>query len=102
MPPLLQQHLSQIRALCREYGVLQLEAFGSLARGDFDPVRSDIDFLVLFQKPATINEADQYLGLLADLEKLFSRKIDLVDITAARNPYFIADALRNRVELYAA
>jgi len=73
-----------------------------LARGDFDAERSDIDFLVLFQKPAKLNSADQYLGLLEDLETLFSRKVDLVDINAARNPYFIADALRNRVELYAA
>jgi len=102
MAPLLQQHLSEIRSLCRKYEVEQLEAFGSLARGDFDPDRSDIDFLVLFKPNSSRNADDQYFGLMEELQKLLSRTVDLVDIRAARNPYFIADALKNRVELYAA
>jgi hypothetical protein len=40
--------------------------------------------------------------LLGELEQLFGKKVDLVDIRAARNPYFIAEALRSRVRLYAA
>jgi predicted nucleotidyltransferase len=102
MPPVVQQHLGQIEALCRKYGVLRLEAFGSMVRGDFDPATSDIDLLVLFQKSPERDAADRFFGLLEELEKLFGRKVDLVDIAAARNPYFIAEARRHRMSLYAA
>lgn len=96
------QFRDQVSALCERFEVQQLELFGSAARGDFDPARSDLDFLVLFRRGGKLGAADRYLGLLNALEDLFDRKIDLVDVSAARNPYFIADALKNRVKLYAA
>jgi uncharacterized protein len=57
---------------------------------------------VLFRRGGRLGAADRYLGLLNALEDLFGRKIDLVDVSAARNPYFIAEALKHRVKLYAA
>jgi hypothetical protein len=102
MAPILSQHLGGIQALCRKYAVQLLEAFGSVTRQDFDPTHSDVDLLVLFQKSSAMGKADQFLGLLGELERLFGKKVDLVDIRAARNPYFIAQALRSRVRLYAA
>ena len=80
----------------------RLELFGSAARGDFDPATSDFDFLVSFQKKCELSAADKYLGMLAALEDLFVRQIDLVDVSASRNPYFMAEALKCRVMLYAA
>lgn len=42
----------EIAAICRRYGVERLEVFGSAARAtDFDPDRSDADFLVVFKPP---------------------------------------------------
>jgi len=41
-------HREELRALCRRFHVRRLDVFGSAARGDFDPVRSDLDFLVEF------------------------------------------------------
>jgi predicted nucleotidyltransferase len=102
MLPVLSDHLPQIQALCVKYGVRCLEAFGSAARGDFDAGKSDFDFLVLFQRSQSKSSADQYFGLLEELEKVLGRKVDLVDIRAARNPYFIADALAHRIRVYAA
>jgi uncharacterized protein len=101
MAPVIEQHRQQIEALCRKYGVERLEVFGSAIGPDFDPGRSDIDLLVLFSKPSS-GGPDSYFGLLEELERLFGRKVDLVDIRAATNPYFVAEALRNRVSLYAA
>jgi predicted nucleotidyltransferase len=46
MHPLIEEHLEEIRALCREFGVSRLELFGSAATDAFDPDRSDIDFIV--------------------------------------------------------
>jgi predicted nucleotidyltransferase len=101
MLPAIQQLLPQIEALCRKYNVERLEAFGSVASGNFDPDRSDIDLLVLFRRPLPAG-ADTFFELLEELQRLFGRKVDLVDIAAAANPYFVAEALRNRVRLYAA
>ena len=100
MQPLIEQNLAQIQALCRKYQVRLLEAFGSAARGNFKPT-SDVDFLVLFQKTGQ-GKVDRFFDLLHELEQLLGRKVDLVDITAASNPYFLAEALRHRVKLYAA
>jgi uncharacterized protein len=102
MSSLIEQHRAQIEALCRKYRVKRLELFGSAARGDFDPQSSDVDFLVLFDPPGPLSIVDRYFDLLEALEKLFGRKVDLVDITAATNPYFVAEALRHRARLYAA
>ena len=49
MHALIEQHRAAIGELCQRYGVRRAEVFGSGARGvDFDPQRSDIDFLVEF------------------------------------------------------
>jgi len=46
MLELIEQHRAELDALCRKYGVKRLELFGSAARGDFRPERSDLDFAV--------------------------------------------------------
>lgn len=48
-PPPIAQHRSGISAICQRYGIRRLEVFGWAARADdFDPERSDADFLVEF------------------------------------------------------
>jgi uncharacterized protein len=77
-----------LAAICRRYGVARLEVFGSAARSaDFDPVRSDVDFLVTFA-PAVRNELTVFFDLKEALEKLLDRPVDLVEraaIEASRN-----------------
>lgn len=50
MHPIIEQHREGLEAACREYGVRRLELFGSAARDDFDEERSDLDFLVVFDR----------------------------------------------------
>jgi predicted nucleotidyltransferase len=102
MLSLLSQHQQDLNELCHLYGVLQLELFGSAARGDFDASHSDFDFLVVFDRKSRMSAADQFLGLLAGLERIFGRNVDLVDVRAHRNPYFMAEALKCREVVYAA
>jgi predicted nucleotidyltransferase len=102
MLELIESNRPELLALCRKYGVRRLDLFGSAASGSFDPAKSDLDFLVLFGHIQSMNKADQYFGLLEDLSALFERKVDLVDVAAASNPYFMAEALKQRVMLYAA
>jgi len=102
MSMVLEQCREALAELCMRYEVQLLELFGSAARGDFDPSSSDYDFLVAFLPKGNVNAADRYLGRLMDLENLLGRKVDLVDVRAHRNPFLMAEALRNRVRLHAA
>ncbi|MDQ3480300.1 MAG: nucleotidyltransferase domain-containing protein, partial [Actinomycetota bacterium] len=49
MPALLEDKRAQIEELCRHFRVRRLDVFGSAIRDDFDPGRSDVDFLVEFE-----------------------------------------------------
>jgi hypothetical protein len=102
MLQIIEQHLAEIAALCRKYEVKYLELFGSAAREDFDPDRSDLDFFVDFLSQDWHGAADRWFGLQEGLEALFARKVDLVSLPDAKNPYFLQVANRHKVQLYAA
>lgn len=102
MLSLIEKHREQVAELCRLYGVRRLELFGSAARGDFDSARSDLDFLVEFLSNDWHGAADRWFGLQEGLESLFKRRVDLVSMSAVKNPYFIQVANQHKVPLYAA
>ena len=98
-----QHKQNELTDLCRKYAVRRLDLFGSAATEDeFDPARSDIDFLVDFEPAESIGPADQYFGLLDDLKALFERDVHLVTARSMRNPYFIESVETTRKTLYAA
>ena len=88
--------------LCRRYHVRRLSLFGSATRTDFDPGRSDLDFLVEFDDPPDGRYANQYFGLLRDLAVLFDRPVDLVESGAIRNPWFRRGVDASATVLFAA
>lgn len=103
MLPLIAERRAEIAALCRRHHVRRLELFGSAARGeDFDPARSDVDFLVEFDPALGIPGLDDYLGLKDALAELLGRPVDLVMAGAVRNPFIRAAIDRNRETLFAA
>ena len=80
---------AELGDLCRRFGVRRLDLFGSAARGDFDAAQSDLDFLVEFDPVAPEAHAFRtYFDFKDALETLFGRKVDLVEASAVRNPYF--------------
>ncbi len=95
-------HRAALGELCRRYRVRRLFLFGSAVREDFDPARSDVDLLVEFGPLPPGGYADAYFGLREALEELFGRDVDLVALSAVRNPYVKADIERTRALLYAA
>ncbi|HWB19554.1 MAG TPA: nucleotidyltransferase domain-containing protein [Phycisphaerales bacterium] len=102
MHPLISSKLPQLHDLCRAYYVKTLEPFGSATRDDFDPARSDLDFLVEFAPLPTGSRADTYFDFHDELEKLFDCRIDLVTKASIRNPYFAQSLAQSKVPLYAA
>jgi predicted nucleotidyltransferase len=102
MNPLIEQHRTQLDQLCRKHHVKALELFGSATQADFDPTRSDLDFLVEYLPLPDGEHARAFFGLLHDLEDLFHRKIDLVMTRAIRDPYFLHGVNETRRVVYAA
>jgi predicted nucleotidyltransferase len=99
----IEKHRKALTALCRDYGVLRLEVFGSAARGvDFDPAKSDADFLVEFDRESGLSALDQFLGFSQALERLLGRPVDLVEASAVKNPYVRATINRSKELVYAA
>jgi len=91
-----------LAALCMRTHVRTLELFGSATDGRFDPAHSDLDLLVQFESLPPAEHADSYFGLLEGLEALFGRPVDLVELSAIRNPYLLRAIQAGRVRLYAA
>jgi len=103
MIKLVKTHSRQLTELCRQHSVKYLGLFGSaLNEKDFDPKRSDIDFLVEFLPLEPRRHAESYFGLLEKLQDLFGCNIDLVEIKAIKNPYLMESVDKSRIQIYAA
>jgi uncharacterized protein len=91
---LIEPKLDELAVLCRRLGVRRLDLFGSAATGRFDPIHSDLDFLVEFE-PAPLGGryAKAAFELRSSLERLFEKPIDLLTESMLENPY-----LRRQVE----
>ena len=102
MIALVESKRAELARLCERYHVRRLELFGSASAEGFDAARSDLDFLVEFHEVPEGEHANCYFGLLEALETLFERPLDLVEVKAIDNPYFLAAIERTRKVLYAA
>lgn len=94
-----------VAAMCRKHGVSELAVFGSALRDDFDPDRSDVDFLVRFID----NDAGPWMGKFLDLRNelgaVVRRKVDVVDwngVEQSTNRYRRDHILKHRRTIYVA
>ncbi len=79
--------LEAIARLCRKWGIIRLEVFGSALRDDFDE-RSDVDLLYTFAPGAAVGL--DMVALHREFETLLGRPVDLVSRNAverSRNPF---------------
>ena len=83
----------QIAELCRKHHVRRLSVFGSAARDDFDPERSDVDLRVEFVPLEPREYAQNYYAFQEALVQLFGRSVDLLSIPVIRNRF-----LRKEIE----
>ncbi len=91
IPELITSKRDEIAALCREYGVARLEVFGSVMTDEFDPDRSDVDFIVRFTATRGLSDwLDRRHGLQLGLTSLLGRDADLVESETGvfKDPYF--------------
>ena len=95
------EHLEEIRALCREFGVARLEVFGSVCTPEFDSERSDIDFLVEYPDDYDFGPWLTRFQQLEDaLSDLLNQEADLVMTGALRKKWFRREASKTRAVIY--
>jgi len=95
-----ERYSKELTTLCATYGVKRLELFGSALHPDFNRDDSDLDFLIEFADVHPLGVFDRYFGLKEELERLFGRSVDLVEIQAIKNPYFRQAIEQNKILIY--
>ena len=101
MHPEIADKMDEIAGICRRHRVSRLEVFGSAARGtDFDPDRSDADFLVEFEPPALPGLFKRYMGLIKDLRSALDREVDMVSVDSIDNEYLLEVINESREVVY--
>ena len=97
----LAQHMSEIRRLCERYGVVKLELFGSATGQEFDPEKSDFDFIATFadKRPGT-RFGFRFLDFEKQLSALVGRPVDVISDQPLRNPFFARTVNDSRKKIY--
>ncbi len=88
---ILKEKRNEINSIASTHGASNLRVFGSVIRGE-ETENSDIDFLIDIPD---VNKLSFFFpgGLIADLENLLGRKIDIV-IESALKPQVKKDVLK--------
>ena len=93
------KNIESVKALCRKHKVEKLYLFGSATNGSFTD-KSDIDFLVSFDKDDLNQYFTNYISFKKKLGKLFKREIDLVEEQTLKNPILINSINKNKELIY--
>ena len=91
---------ANIAELCQLNHVARLEIFGSAVNTTFDPITSDLDFLVEFSINTPEGAADRFFSLKQGLGEILGHAIDLVEINTIKNPYFFQAIAPSRLTIY--
>jgi predicted nucleotidyltransferase len=97
----IETYSEDLAGLCRRHYVKHLDIFGSVATGEMTEF-SDVDLLVEFDEQVNPRRFDNYFDFLRSLEKLFGRRVDLVEAGGLLNPYFIRQVDATKRPIYAA
>lgn len=84
---LIHQHIKELNEACLSHKVDKLYVFGSILTEKFNEA-SDMDFVVSISSDDPIEYAENYFELKFELERIFGRKIDLLEQKAIKNRVF--------------
>ncbi len=84
---LIEMNMNKIIALCKKYKVARLWVFGSILTPRFND-DSDVDFSVEFQNNMIDDIFVVFFDFIEEMQSILGRKVDMVDETAVKNPYF--------------
>jgi len=110
MNAIIENNKQKIAALCRQFHVKKLYAFGSAVTGSFSN-ESDVDLLYEFDytdfdfnniKNAPYDPFLVFFDLKESLENLFERRVDLIPYQDFKNTYFKDEVEKTKQLIYAA
>ena len=90
----------QIKKICLDLKLKQLDLFGSATTDDFGP-DSDLDIIIQFKQDADLNHFDNYFKLKEELQDIFHRPIDIIIDGSVKNPYLKEAIAQTRKNVYA-
>lgn len=103
MQSLIARRREDVAAVCRRFHVRRLDVFGSAADGvEFDPERSDVDFVVEFEPEHAPPSLGDFFSLRDALQLALGRPVDLVVESGVRNPFIRTAITRSKEPVYAA
>ncbi|MDX2189905.1 MAG: nucleotidyltransferase domain-containing protein [Bacteroidota bacterium] len=97
---LINKHLDEIFSLCNKYQVEKLYVFGSIVKNNYDPTKSDIDFLYRMINRDPLDMGEDVLNLYEDLKVTLGTEIDLISEKSISNPVFKDSIMSSRVLIY--
>lgn len=96
---LINKHIDQIVALCKQHNVDSMYAFGSVLNENFNE-DSDVDFLVQFKEIDLASYFKNYLSFKEQLAAILKRKVDLVEAQTLKNPILIKSIENTKALIY--
>ena len=96
---LIELNIDRIIALCKKYKVAKLWVFGSILTPRFND-QSDIDFSVVFHYDQIQDLFITFFDFIEELQLVLGRKVELVDETAIKNPYFRSELNNTKRLIY--
>ena len=101
MIDLIKNNLPQIKTICEKHYVKSLHLFGSATKDNFDPISSDLDFVVEFNQDIDpLYYADNFFSLMDSLKDLLHKEIDLLSYNALKNKIIISEIENSKVQMY--
>jgi predicted nucleotidyltransferase len=96
---IIDRNIEDLKRLCTMYNVEKMYLFGSVLNSNFNN-ESDIDILVKFKSIELSKYFDNYMDFKQNLEKLFGRKVDIVEEQTLRNPILINSINKSKELIY--
>ena len=96
---IVERNMEDLKKLCAMHNVEKMYLFGSALNSNFNK-KSDIDLLVKFKSIELSRYFDNYMDFKNNLEKLFGRKVDLVEEQTLRNPILINSINKSKELIY--
>ena len=101
IPPEVEAKRAEIAALCRRFGVVRLDLFGSAAIGRVDPLSCDDDFLVTWLEGYDFGTwYGRSQDLHQELGRIMGSQVDPVSLDTVRRPSIRSGIERSRAMLF--
>lgn len=99
-PKEIESKLNDLFKLCNKYKVNRLFIFGSLSKGKFNLKTSDIDMVIELEDLPPVEHGENLMKFWTELERLFTRKVDLLTMKSIKNPYIKKEIENSKLLIY--